>query len=774
MNPAEYCPAPAFIGLLVLACLSLPACSTGLAAPAPNEEERLLLAFPGAEGFGATTPGGRGGKVIAVTTLEDYRPGIDEPIPGSFRAAIEAKGPRIVVFRVAGNIDLKSEVFIREPYLTLAGQSAPGGGICIRNNRVWVATHDVIIRHLRFRSGDANHNAWGNLYLGGQASNVIVDHCSMSWAIFINSVCGTRGSNITIQWCIISEGLSKSFHPKGEHSKGTILTCHGGLSHHHNLYAHNAARNPRVNLANLDFRNNVVYNWGYRCGYTREGPTYINYINNYFKAGPSTTRSARNSVFAPGDDLARLFLSGNVLEGNRAATADNRRFVSHPNGHKRKEFLETVIVEEAFPAPPMRTDSAQEALERVLAEAGATLPRRDAVDERVVNDVRNGTGRIIDTPSEVGGYPVLGPADPPPDTDADGMPDPWEQRFGLNPSDPSDAGADADSDGYTNIEEFLNGTDPLCREADCTVEAKAFREAQRQAEQLAMAGKEQWAQHQAQAQIQRAERKKRIIASLQATVSPTPGPDVKRINVNLAGVDLEMVLIPAGSFMMGSPDSEGGEPIERPQHKVNISRPFYMAVVPTTQAQFRAVFGDDTRRPRKDDQPAKDTTWYEAMDFCEILSAVTGYTFRLPTEAEWEYACRAGTTTAFYTGDTITTDQANFNGAVATRFNPTGVNRGKVVSVKKFPPNPWGLYDMHGNEAEYCLDGAYRKYTAEEVTDPIGPQTAHRKVMRGGKHSSKAFYCRSAYRFSYSPDIGYGFRAIMEMPRNEPSDSPQP
>ncbi len=764
------------IGPLVLASLLCLACSTSRAGSTPTpENERLLLAFPGAEGFGACTPGGRGGKVIPVTTLEDYRPGVDEPIPGSFRAALDAEGPRIIVFRVAGNIDLKAQVFIRQPYLTVAGQTAPGGGICIRNDRVWVATHDVIIRHLRFRSGDANRNAWGNLYLGGSAENVIVDHCSISWAIFINSVVYADTKNITIQWCIISEGLSKSFHPKGEHSKGTILACSGGFSHHHNLYAHNSARNPRVNLANLDFRNNVVYNWGYRCGYTREGPTYINYINNYFKAGPSTRRGIRReTIFDPGDDMARLYLSGNVLEGDPARTADNRLFVSHQKGWDREEFLNRVLVDEPFPAVPTRTDSAQEAFERVLAEAGATLPKRDAVDQRVVEEARTGTGRIIDTPGEVGGYPVLGPADPPLDTDMDGMSDEWERQFGLDPCDPSDGNADADGDGYTNIEEFLNGTGPLQGEADCTVDAAEFRDWQRRAEDIVAAGSEKWDRRLEQNEDKRVRRKQELIDSLSVSVSSTPGPNVKKINVDLSGVDLEMVLIPAGSFMMGSPESEGGEPRERPQHKVNISRPFYMAVVPTTQAQFRPVLGEDARRPRRDDQPAKDTTWYEAMDFCEILSAVTGYKFRLPTEAEWEYACRAGTTTPFYTGDTITTDQANFNGAETTRFNPVGVNRGKVIPVTKFPPNPWGLYDMHGNEAEYCLDGAYRTYTSEEVTDPIGPETLRSKSMRGGKHSSKAFYCRSAYRFAYGPDIGYGFRVIMEMPVKEAVHSPEP
>ncbi|MFT5370148.1 MAG: formylglycine-generating enzyme required for sulfatase activity/pectate lyase [Candidatus Latescibacterota bacterium] len=732
------------------------------------EREKLLLAFPEAEGFGASSVGGRGGRVIHVTNLEDYDPKVDVPIPGSFRAAVRAKGPRMIVFDVAGNIVLKTQMYMRNPYLTIAGQTAPGGGVCIANDRVWVATHDVIIRHLRFRSGDKNRNAAGTLYFGGTAENVIVDHCSMSWAIFITSVVGSTTRNITVQWCIISEGLSNSFHPKGEHSKGTILANDGGLSQHHNLYAHNAARNPRVNLSCLDFRNNVVYDWGYRCGYTREGPTFINFINNYFKPGPSTTGPARQDVFEPGDRYPQIFMTGNVLEGQPNKTADNRLLIETPPEGSPEGFRNEVLVDEPFLVPTMRTESAEEAYERVTSDVGATLPKRDRVDERVLAQVRTGTGQMIDSQDDVGGWPELGPAPAHVDRDADGMPDAWEERFGFDPIESTDGNTDADGDGYTNIEEYLNGTDPQVVEMDCYVDAADFRSAQQAAQTLVASGKEQWAQILARREESAAQDVLAIGDKLAVNLEGLPGSGKKPLRLTIDDAVLDMVLIPAGSFLMGSPDSEGGEPKERPQHKVNISRPFYMAVVPITQAQFRAVFGTDSRRPRADGVPAKDVTWYEAMDYCKILSAATGQKFRLPTEAEWEYACRAGTTTPFHTGETMATDQANFNGVEPTRFNPAGVNRGRVFDVDAFAPNAWGLYDMHGNEAEYCLDGAYRKYTSKEVTDPIGPENARSRVMRGGKASSKAFYCRSAYRFSYGPDIGYGFRLIMEMPRTLP------
>ncbi|MHC4532557.1 MAG: pectate lyase family protein [Planctomycetota bacterium] len=229
--------------------------------------QKLLRAFPEAEGFGAFTPGGRGGDINFVTTLDDYIPGKEQHIPGSLRAAVDSEGPRYILFRVSGTIELKADLWIRKPFVTIAGQTAPGGGICIKDYQVVLATHDIVIRHLRFRSGDETRKEQMSIGIfGGHDS--IIDHCSMSWAI--DEVMSSFGTvhNLTVQWSIIAEGLSRSFHPKGEHSKGSILNGDGGVSIHHCIYAHNSARNPRVDTIILDFRNNIIYNWGYRAGYT--------------------------------------------------------------------------------------------------------------------------------------------------------------------------------------------------------------------------------------------------------------------------------------------------------------------------------------------------------------------------------------------------------------------------------------------------------------------------------------------------------------------------
>ncbi len=745
--------------LSALCCLlsALPA----LAALA--DDATLLRAFPGAEGFGACTPGGRGGRVIYVTTLDDYKPG-DPPIEGSLRAAIDTDGPRMILFKVGGTIALKDDLRAHKPFFTLAGQTAPGGGICLRDYQFVLGTHDAIIRHLRFRPGDVTRKEQMAVGIFG-GNNSILDHCSMSWDI--DETMSTFGTvhNLTVQWSIIAEALSKSFHPKGEHSKGSILNGDGGVTMHHCVYAHCASRNPRVDRMLLDFRNNVVYNWGFKAGYTREAPVFMNYVNCYAKPGPSTRKSVRGRLFEPGDDMARLYLSGNVVEGDGKATADNRRMVRPVEGADPEAFLSTVIVPEPFPCPEVATDTAEKAFERVVAECGATLPKRDAADARLMDEIRNGTGRVIDSQQDVGGWPELERGTPAEDTDNDGMPDAWERQCGLDPGAAADGNADADGDGYTNVEEYLNFTNPHAAEENCRLDASAMRAVQEQALQTVAKGNEAFAQRSEAASSARKARAEELKKSLAVAFDPQPGPEVKKVTVSLDGkAVMDMVLIPAGSFLMGSPESEGGLDRERPQHRVNISKPFYMAATLTTTAQLCAVYGPNARPMTEEnkDLPAKEINWVEATECCEVLSGATGHVFRLPTEAEWEYACRAGTTTPFNTGATVTTDQANFNGLEATPFNPVGVFRGKMTPVRSLPPNAWGLYDMHGNEAEYCQDRCFRKYTAEEVSDPVGPETGNARVLRGGKSTSKAFFLRSAFRYGYTPYVGYGFRAVME------------
>ncbi|GMW02091.1 MAG: hypothetical protein AMXMBFR84_32270 [Candidatus Hydrogenedentota bacterium] len=742
-----------------LALFSLAVCANGLA------DDLLVRAFPGAEGFGACTPGGRGGRIVYVTSLDDYVPGKDPVVEGSLRAAVDLDGPRTILFQVSGTIALKADLWVNKPYVTIAGQSAPGGGICIKDYQFVIATNDVIVRHMRFRSGDQTQKEQMSVGIFG-GNNAILDHCSMTWAI--DEVMSAFGAyNITVQWSIISEGLSHSFHPKGEHSKGSIIDGKGGVTIHHSLYAHNAARNPRVNTLILDFRNNVLYDWGYRAAYTTEAPSYVNWVNNYHKPGPSTRGSARKKIFDPGDDMPRVFIEGNVLEGFPEESTKNKLLIAPPDAKTASAFRDLIVVSEPFPAPAVTMDSADACLERVLNEAGATLPTRDSADTRLMDQVRLGTGRIIDSPDDVGGWPQLPTAETAVDGDLDGMPDDWEHRAGLNPNDPEDGPGDSDGDGYTNVEEFLNATDPRQADSDSRVNGKEFNALLSAAMEQSEEGMRQFEAFKNNDDAMRKARNEAAANRITTALTPSPASGAKSLTLSVDGTAvLEFVRIPAGSFLMGTPDSEGGLERERPQHKVNISRAFYLSTTKVTNAQFTAVLGPDARtyKPGESDWPAKEVNWFEANEYCDVISKATGLKFRLPTEAEWEYACRAGTTTAFSTGDTITTEQANFDGAEATRFNPAGERRGTMTPAKLFPPNPWGLYDMHGNQAEYVEDRCFREYTAEEVTDPKGPETGGARVLRGGKATSKAEFLRSGYRYGYTPEVGYAFRVLLEVP----------
>ena len=438
------------------------ALALALAGAAAPPAEKRLPAFPGAEGFGAYTPGGRGGRVLLVTTLNDAG-------PGSLRAACEAEGPRIVVFRVAGIIELKGDLKIKNPYITIAGQSAPGGGICLQRYSLGIRTHDVIVRYLRCRPGDVAKKEMDALS-PSDAQDIIIDHCSASWAIDETLSVTRHSKNVTVQWCMITESLNKSYHHKGDHGYGSLIVGYdGGYTFHHNLYAHHNSRNPRpggeVGQPGiiLDFRNNLIYDWGMTCGYTSTTRVRINYVGNYLKPGPSTWPRNRGYAFNPGGLLTTLFVAGNVLEGSPEKTRNNWLMIKTPSRYTRA-VLRFLRAAQPFPAAPVRTDSAQVAYQRILRDCGATLPARDAVDARVIEEIRTGTGHLINSQSDVGGWPEYAPGEPPADSDLDGIPDEWETEHGLNPNDASDAAKDNDGDGYTNIEEFLNGTDPRSAE----------------------------------------------------------------------------------------------------------------------------------------------------------------------------------------------------------------------------------------------------------------------------------------------------------------------
>jgi len=439
-----------FLVVLLLAGLG-PFSPTSSAA----NEALVIPAFPGAEGFGSTTPGGRGGKVIFVTNLNDSG-------AGSFRAACEAEGARIVIFRISGLITLASPITVRHPYLTIAGQTAPGDGICLRNYTFNIATHDVVVRYLRSRLGDLSGQEADSITLIAGARDVILDHCSATWSIDESLSLAGDVSNVTVQWCLIGDALNHSKHAKGDHGYGSLSRANGPVTWHHNLWAHNNSRNPRLGdnygrppFPTFDVRNNVMYDYGEICSGLTQGVLKVNYVANYIRPGPSS--KARTPIHIGGPSTLSFYISDNVFEGNSAQTADNTQFFD-PVVIDGKRQVETMP--QPFPAPPVRTLSAKDAYKSVLATVGASLPRRDSVDLQIIDEVRRGKGSIIDSQQQMGGWPELKSTPPPADSDGDGMPDAWERKHGLNPNDPTDGATDKDRDGYTNLEEYLNGTDP--------------------------------------------------------------------------------------------------------------------------------------------------------------------------------------------------------------------------------------------------------------------------------------------------------------------------
>jgi pectate lyase len=438
-----------------LASLLLTSLAVFLPISSASSEAVVVAAFPGAEGFGSTTPGGRGGKVIFVTNVNDAG-------PGSLRAACDAEGPRIVIFRVSGLITLASPITVRNPYLTIAGQTAPGEGICLRNFTFNIATHDVVVRYLRSRLGDLSGQEADSITLVSGARDVILDHCSATWSVDESLSLAGNVSNVTVQWCLIGDALNHSKHAKGDHGYGSLSRANGPVTWHHNLWAHNNSRNPRLGdnygkppYPTFDVRNNVMYDYGEICSGLTQGVLKVNYVANYIRPGPSS--KARTPIRVGGPSELSFYIRDNVFEGNGALTADNSLFFD-PVTIDGKKQVETVM--QPFPAPLVRTSSAQAAYDAVLISVGASLPKRDSVDAQIIDEVRRGTGSIIDSEQQMGGWPELKSTTPPVDSDGDGMPDSWERKYGLNPHDPSDGSADKDKDGYTNVEEYLNGTDP--------------------------------------------------------------------------------------------------------------------------------------------------------------------------------------------------------------------------------------------------------------------------------------------------------------------------
>lgn len=427
-----------FVSILILCVLTTSAQSSD-----------SLPAFPEAEGFGAYSKGGRGGRMIFVENLNDSG-------AGSLRAAVEAKGPRTILFRVSGIIELQKTLECREPYCTIAGQSAPGDGVCLKNFDFVIRAHDVIVRHLRFRPGDepaATLKAKGQSFqpdaitIGTPSRNVIIDHCSASWSTDeCLTVSGAGIDNVTVQWCIISESLNEGAHDKGSHGYGSLIRTNGRVSYHHNLYAHHSTRCPRPGTYGegsvlFDFRNNVIFDGN---GYSAEDPLRMNYVGNYI-------REPNGPAFMVGGKATEIFQKGNFQEDAGEKNNDFWKLITKAKPENKRD--------KPFDVAKVRTQSAHEAYESVLASAGATLPARDAVDVRIVEEVRAVKTGLINSQTDVEGWPEYRSAVPLKDSDNDGMPDDWEIARGLDPTQ-DDHAKDRDGDGYENLEEWLNGMEP--------------------------------------------------------------------------------------------------------------------------------------------------------------------------------------------------------------------------------------------------------------------------------------------------------------------------
>ncbi len=474
-----------------------------------------IPAFPGAEGGGMYSFGGRGGKIMVVSNLNDSG-------PGSFREACETAGPRIVIFNVAGIIQLQDRIRVRAPYITIAGNTAPGDGVCIAGATVELETHDVVIRHMRFRRGAMDATDRNDSIGGNPIGNIMIDHVSASWGLDENMSMYRHMHdhdddpktpelklatvNISIQHSIFSEALNTYHHAFGSTIGGANSTFH------HNLWACNTGRNPSVGMIHdFTFVNNVIFNWRHRTVDGGDHRSFFNIINNTYKPGPGTPSGAPISyrLLKPEsersktviDNFGKACVAGNQVIGNDRVTRDNWDGGVQPDVQQKPlaEVLKSIRSETPTPHNPLTIQSAAGSYATVLDRAGAILPVRDAVDRRVTEMVRTGkvgdaratpedsaraskvgyatnwvkeledgvTKGFITNPAQVGGYPDYN-GKPYADADRDGLPDEWETANGLNPEDASDALTDLNDDGYANIEDYINGLDPRAPKIDWT------------------------------------------------------------------------------------------------------------------------------------------------------------------------------------------------------------------------------------------------------------------------------------------------------------------
>ncbi len=454
--------------------------------PFPAPDRSTIPAFPGAHGAGRYVTGGAGGSVYTVTSLAD------DGSQGTFRWAIQKKGPRTIVFAVSGIIDLQSPLTISNGDLTIAGQTAPGDGICLKNYTLRVRANNVIVRFIRSRMGDETKTQDDAMGGTGPFRGIMIDHCSMSWC---TDECGSFYGNgeFTMQWCILSESLTRSVHDKGAHGYGGIWGG-TGATFHHNLLAHHSNRTPRLcgsrytgrpDLEKVDLRNNVIYNYGNEGAYAGEGGSY-NFVNNYYKPGPYTvTRQSYNRIFTAYADDGQyknakgvhgvFYLQGNYFDPTcRDLSAEQRKVLVEVNADNARGFvpkdnfapLSELLVNTPFDiAETSFTEKPAAAFQSVLKYAGASYVR-DVIDQRIIDETRKGTYTyegsrgstkgLIDTQTDVKGWPVYKQTEAPLDSDGDGIPDKWETSHGLNPNDASDGAIYSLSPQYTNLEIYLN------------------------------------------------------------------------------------------------------------------------------------------------------------------------------------------------------------------------------------------------------------------------------------------------------------------------------
>lgn len=473
--------------ICLFSVVGLLSCKPTIGPSTPPDQPKVNLpalekACQWKQGGGSTATGGEGGLVYFVTdTLDEKDPQTGLPKAGTLRHAVEQSGTRVVLFRTSGTIHLSRQLDIKHGNLTIAGQSAPGDGICIAGYPVCIkGANNVIIRFLRFRMGDSA-KVEGDALSVNDATDVIIDHCSFSWSTDECVSC-YGNTNFTLQYCFITESLRRSVHVKGNHGYGGIW---GGTNatFHHNLLAHHDSRNPRFDhsyvngkcFGPLDYVNNVVYNWGSNSAYGGEGlgqARQINFVNNYYKPGAATKSGVRTRLLDPTDSCsncskdasaiipAQFYLNGNYMYGSEPVTADNWQGATVQTAavHAATRWTDglTALTTE---------QTTEEAFETVLAKAGCSL-RRDAIDSRIADEVRNGTytykgsngstGGLIDSQSDVGGWIGYASETAPADTDFDGIPDEWETAHGLNPKSRSDAKAQTLVKGHTNLEVYLN------------------------------------------------------------------------------------------------------------------------------------------------------------------------------------------------------------------------------------------------------------------------------------------------------------------------------